>query len=115
MAAVHDYALDGLDIDWEYPDGAQVAGYNAAVKSLAAALHAEGKEISAAVTRPRARSASRAESGRSQCVLNLRTISSGGSSRPIPAPDSASDSKSASRPAPKQIVPTPAGMRPQGG
>lgn len=50
MKAVRDYNLDGIDFDWEYPDGAQVAGYNAAVKMLAAALHAEGKEISAAVT-----------------------------------------------------------------
>ena len=51
MAAVHANDLDGIDFDWEYPDGAQVAGYNAAVKLLAAALHAEGKEISAAVTK----------------------------------------------------------------
>jgi GH18 family chitinase len=51
MAAVHTYDLDGIDFDWEYPDGAQVAGYNATVKALAAALHAEGKEISAAVTK----------------------------------------------------------------
>ncbi len=51
MGAVHTYQLDGIDFDWEYPDGAQVAGYNTAVKALAAALHAEGKEISAAVTK----------------------------------------------------------------
>jgi GH18 family chitinase len=50
MDAVHAYKLDGIDFDWEYPDGAQVAGYNAAVKLLAAELHAEGKQISAAVT-----------------------------------------------------------------
>jgi GH18 family chitinase len=50
MNAVRDYALDGIDFDWEYPDGAQVAGFNATVKLLAAALHAEGKQISAAVT-----------------------------------------------------------------
>lgn len=51
LAAVHAYVLDGIDFDWEYPDGAQVAGYNAVVKALAAALHAEGKELSAAVTK----------------------------------------------------------------
>jgi GH18 family chitinase len=50
MDAVHQYSLDGIDFDWEYPDGAQVAGYNAIVKLLAAQLHAEKKEISAAVT-----------------------------------------------------------------
>ncbi|MDB5106382.1 MAG: glycoside hydrolase family 18 [Fibrobacteres bacterium] len=50
MDAVHTYSLDGIDFDWEYPDGAQVAGFNATVKLLAAALHAEGKQISAAVT-----------------------------------------------------------------
>ncbi|MDB5104819.1 MAG: hypothetical protein JWP91_2508 [Fibrobacteres bacterium] len=50
MNAVHAYSLDGIDFDWEYPDGAQVAGFNATVKLLAAALHAEGKQISAAVT-----------------------------------------------------------------
>jgi chitinase len=50
MNAVHTYKLDGIDFDWEYPDGAQVAGFNAMVKLLAAQLHAEGKQISAAVT-----------------------------------------------------------------
>lgn len=50
MAAVHQYDLDGIDFDWEYPDGGQVEGFNAAVKAMAAALHAEGKELSAAVT-----------------------------------------------------------------
>jgi chitinase len=51
MEAVHLYKLDGIDFDWEYPDGAsQVAGFNAAVKMLAAELHAEGKQISSAVT-----------------------------------------------------------------
>lgn len=50
MDAVHKYDLDGIDFDWEYPDGAQVAGFNAMVKLLASQLHAEKKEISAAVT-----------------------------------------------------------------
>ena len=51
MKAVRDFNLDGIDFDWEYPDGtAQVTGFNAAVKLLAGRLHAEGKEISAAVT-----------------------------------------------------------------
>lgn len=50
MDAVRTYDLDGIDFDWEYPDGNQVAGYNAAVKMLAAELHAVGKEISSAVT-----------------------------------------------------------------
>ena len=50
MNAVHTYNLDGIDFDWEYPDGAQVAGFNAVVKLVAAALHAEGKQLSAAVT-----------------------------------------------------------------
>ncbi len=50
MNAVRTYNLDGIDFDWEYPDGAQVAGFNAMIKLLAAQLHAEGKQISAAVT-----------------------------------------------------------------
>jgi chitinase len=50
MDAVHTYNLDGIDFDWEYPDGAQVAGFNASVKMLAAELHAEGRQISSAVT-----------------------------------------------------------------
>lgn len=51
MDAVRTYKLDGIDFDWEYPDGAsQVAGFNAAVKLLATELHGEGKEISSAVT-----------------------------------------------------------------
>ncbi len=50
MNAVHTYNLDGIDFDWEYPDGAQVAGFNATIKLVAAGLHAEGKQLSAAVT-----------------------------------------------------------------
>jgi len=50
MALVHTYHLDGVDIDWEFPNpGASANNFAALMKQLATALHAEGKHLSAAV------------------------------------------------------------------
>ncbi len=50
MAFVHDYNLDGVDIDWEYPKkGVQSRQYLLMMQELAGRLHRAGKTLSAAV------------------------------------------------------------------
>lgn len=43
------YNLDGAEIDWEYPQKDTGEAYEALIVSLSEALHAKGKELSAAV------------------------------------------------------------------
>lgn len=51
MNFVNQYNLDGVDIDWEYPDpsGSSAQNYAALMNELSIALHSEGKFLSAAV------------------------------------------------------------------
>ncbi len=50
MALVNQYNLDGVDMDWEYPDpGASADNYELLVTQLATSLHASGKIVTAAV------------------------------------------------------------------
>ncbi|GAB3370841.1 glycosyl hydrolase family 18 protein [Micromonospora halotolerans] len=47
---VNQYNLDGVDIDWEYPDpGASANNYTALMQQLGSALHSRGKLLTAAV------------------------------------------------------------------
>lgn len=47
---VNQYALDGVDIDWEYPDpGASGANYTLLMQQLNSAMHSRGKLLTAAV------------------------------------------------------------------
>ncbi|MEV6238280.1 glycosyl hydrolase family 18 protein [Lentzea sp. NPDC051838] len=47
---VNQYNLDGVDIDWEYPDpGAEGDNYTALMRQLGDALHSRGKILTAAV------------------------------------------------------------------
>jgi chitinase len=50
MSVVRQYNLDGIDMDWEYPDpGASANNYTALMGQLSTALHNEGKLLTAAV------------------------------------------------------------------
>ncbi|MFI7597518.1 glycosyl hydrolase family 18 protein [Actinoplanes sp. NPDC049681] len=50
MSVVNQYGLDGIDIDWEYPDpGTSGTNYTALMQQLGTALHNQGKLLTAAV------------------------------------------------------------------
>jgi GH18 family chitinase len=50
LALCDQYQLDGVDIDWEYPDpGASSANYAALLHALSGPLHAQGRLLTAAV------------------------------------------------------------------
>lgn len=50
MALVAEYKLDGVDVDWEYPEpGPESEHFSLLMAELGARLHAEGKFLSAAV------------------------------------------------------------------
>ena len=50
MGLVNGYALDGIDMDWEFPSAEYAAGYAALMHALAERLHAEGALLTAAVS-----------------------------------------------------------------
>ncbi|WP_200216469.1 glycosyl hydrolase family 18 protein [Micromonospora coerulea] len=50
IAFVNQFNLDGVDIDWEYPDpGASATNYSLLMQQLGSALHSRGKLLTAAV------------------------------------------------------------------
>ncbi|MCG5464723.1 glycosyl hydrolase family 18 protein [Micromonospora sp. MED01] len=50
ISFVNQYNLDGVDMDWEYPDpGASANNYTALMTQLSSALHSRGKLLTAAV------------------------------------------------------------------
>jgi chitinase len=50
LSVVSQYNLDGIDMDWEYPDpGASGNNYTALMRQLSDALHSRGKLLTAAV------------------------------------------------------------------
>lgn len=50
MSFVKEYNLDGVELDWEYPQESSAAAYEALVIELADALHQEQKELTAALS-----------------------------------------------------------------
>jgi len=50
MGVINQYGLDGVDIDWEYPDPGQSGNnYTALMQQLSSTLHGQGKILTAAV------------------------------------------------------------------
>ncbi|WP_432945872.1 glycosyl hydrolase family 18 protein [Kribbella sp. CA-253562] len=50
MGVINQYGLDGVDIDWEYPDpGTSGNNFTALMQQLSSTLHANGKLLTAAV------------------------------------------------------------------
>lgn len=50
MSVINQYGLDGVDIDWEYPDpGTSGNNYTALMQQLSNTLHGQGKLLTAAV------------------------------------------------------------------
>jgi chitinase len=49
MEMIEFYKLDGIDIDWEYPNASSAENYAALLKELGDALHKQGKLLSIAV------------------------------------------------------------------
>ncbi|MGN9806021.1 glycosyl hydrolase family 18 protein [Micromonospora sp. L32] len=50
ISFVNQYNLDGVDVDWEYPDpGASANNYSLLMQQLSSALHSRGKLLTAAV------------------------------------------------------------------
>src|SRR5690554_1949326 len=50
LTVVEDYNLDGVDLDWEYPDpGTEATNFSLLMCQLADSLHADGKLLTAAV------------------------------------------------------------------
>lgn len=50
MDFVKEYNLDGVELDWEYPQASSAQAYEALVMELADALHQEQKELTAALS-----------------------------------------------------------------
>jgi GH18 family chitinase len=50
MALIDEYDLDGIDMDWEYPDAGDSQNFASLMGALAEALHAKGKLLTVAVS-----------------------------------------------------------------